>query len=118
MAGTTLNILVIEDNEADFLLVERFLKKQLPPFRSRRVTSNPELEAALAEEIWDIVLSDYSVPGMDFGSNLRLIHERMPNLPVILVSGSLGEEQAVTLIKAGCLGLRSQRQSAPFGARD
>ena len=101
MAGTTLNILVIEDNEADFRLVERFLTKQLPPFRSRRVMSNPELEAALAEEIWDIVLSDYSVPGMDFRSNLRLIHERMPNLPVILVSGSLGEEQAVTLIKQG-----------------
>jgi PAS domain S-box-containing protein len=101
MAGTALNILMIEDTEADFLLVERFLKQQLPPFRSRRVTSNPELEAALAEESWDIVLSDYSVPGMDFHSNLNLIHERLPNLPVILVSGSLGEEQAVTLIKQG-----------------
>ena len=41
MASATLNILMIEDTEADFLLVERFLKKQLPPFRSRRVTSNP-----------------------------------------------------------------------------
>jgi PAS domain S-box-containing protein len=101
MAETTLNILMIEDTEADFLLVERFLKKQLPHFRSRRVTSNPELEAALAERSWDIVLSDYTVPGMDFLSNLNLIHERVPELPVILVSGSLGEEQAVTLIKQG-----------------
>ena len=101
MVGSTLNILVIEDNESDFLLVERSLKKQLPPFRSRRVASNPDLEAALAEGDWDIVLSDYSVPGMDFRSNLALIHERVPDLPVILVSGSLGEEQAVSLIRQG-----------------
>jgi hypothetical protein len=101
MAGTTLNILMIEDTEADFLLLQRFLKKQLPPFRSRRVMSNPELEAALAEESWDIVLSDFSVPGMDFLKSLDLIHENVSNLPVILVSGSLGEEQAVTLIKQG-----------------
>jgi len=101
MADTPIRILVIEDSRADFLLIERFLKKELPPFLSRHVGSNSELETALAEERWDIVLSDYSVPGMDFRRSLDLIHDRTPGLPVILVSGSLGEEQAVSLVKQG-----------------
>jgi hypothetical protein len=45
-----LNILVIEDKEADLLLIELSLKKKLPAFRLRRVGSKEELEAAIAEE--------------------------------------------------------------------
>ena len=48
MAEAPLNLLVIEDVEADFLLLERTLRKQLACFRSRRVASSHELEAALA----------------------------------------------------------------------
>ena len=101
MAAPMLNILAIEDAEADLLLIERALKKQLPEFRLRQVTSREELETAISEDSWDIVLSDFSVPGMEFNANLDLIHSRMPGLPVILVSGSVGEEQAVALVKQG-----------------
>jgi PAS domain S-box-containing protein len=102
MAGTTtLKLLMIEDNEADFLLAERTLKKLLPPFESRRVDSNAALQAALGEETWDIVLTDYSVPGMNLVESLGLIHHHRPDLPVILVSGSIGDEQAVALVKEG-----------------
>lgn len=59
-----------------------------------------ELEAALQSE-WDVVLSDYNVPGMDFTTTLRHIQTRHPNLPVILVSGSIGEETAVELLRLG-----------------
>jgi PAS domain S-box-containing protein len=96
-----LHILVIEDQESDFLLVERFLARKMPSTHFRRVASRHELDSALSEGGWDIVLSDYSVPGMDFNENLDLILERTPNLPVILLSGSVGDEQAVSLVKKG-----------------
>ena len=93
MTGTPIKILVIEDSEADFQLLERSLKKQVPLHNSRRVASRQELKDALEEGGWDVVLSDYAVPGMDFRGNLDFIHERMPDIPVIMVSGSVGEEQ-------------------------
>ena len=101
MNESLLNLLVVEDDEADFLLLERALRKQMTSFRTRRVASYPDLETALVAETWDVVLSDYSVPGMDFEQSLALIHARVPHLPVILISGSVGEEQAVSLVKLG-----------------
>jgi PAS domain S-box-containing protein len=96
-----LRILVIEDQESDFLLVERFLTRQLPSAHLHRVASKEALESALSEGGWDLVLSDYHVPGMDFNENLDLIQDRLPNQPVILLSGSVGDEQAVSLVKKG-----------------
>jgi PAS domain S-box-containing protein len=65
-----------------------------------QVASYPELDAALEKE-WDVLLSDYSVPGMDFRVILQRIQDRCPDLPVILISGSVGEERAVELLKIG-----------------
>jgi PAS domain S-box-containing protein len=103
MTDTPIKILVIEDSEADFQLLQRSLKKQLPLYNSRRVASRQELKDALEEGGWDVVLSDYAVPGMDFRGNLDFIHERMPDIPVIMVSGSVGEEAAVSLVGSGIL---------------
>ncbi|WP_133718844.1 EAL domain-containing protein [Methylocaldum gracile] len=96
-----LNLLVIEDSETDFLLIQRQLRLHGLTARCRRVVSCGELNQALEEESWDAVLSDYSVPGLDFEASLRLIQERFPDLPVILISGSIGEERAVELLKQG-----------------
>ena len=100
-AEQALRILVIEDQESDFLLVERFLGRQLPSAKLHRVCTRDELRAALSLGGWDLVLSDFHVPGMDFGESLDLIQERMPHKPVILLSGSVGDEQAVSLVKQG-----------------
>jgi two-component system, sensor histidine kinase and response regulator len=96
----TLKLLVIEDDPADFMLLERFLRQHDFAASCRRVDSNGALDAAL-DEPWDLVLSDYSVPGMDFRSSLEHIKARAPALPVILVSGSVGEETAVDLLRLG-----------------
>ncbi len=96
-----LNLLVTEDDEADFLLLETHLRKQGLKARCRQSASYEELKAALDEGGWDAVLSDYSVPGMDFRETLALIRSRLPDVPIILVSGSLGEETAVELLKQG-----------------
>ncbi|KAF0163595.1 MAG: luxQH [Rhodocyclaceae bacterium] len=95
-----LKILVIEDVPADFLLVERCLSQHGLAAECRHIASDAELEAALQTE-WDLVLSDYSVPGMDFRATLQRIQARWPTLPVVMVSGSVGEETAVELLRLG-----------------
>ncbi len=95
-----MNILVIEDAEADFLLLVRYLHQQGMAVDCLRVDTYPALGAAL-ERSWELVLSDYNVPGMDFRDTLRRIQARRPDLPVILVSGSVGDEKAVELLHLG-----------------
>ncbi|MDD5390141.1 MAG: PAS domain S-box protein [Gallionellaceae bacterium] len=95
-----LKILVIEDAIADFLLLERHLRQHGLVAECRRVGDDVALDAAL-QSAWDVVLSDYSVPGMDFVATLRRIQARHPDLPVILLSGSVGEETAVELLRLG-----------------
>ena len=95
-----LQILVIEDVPADFLLLEIHLRRQGLAAECRRVDSDQELDDALAAT-WDVLLSDYNVPGMDFRRSLERVKARCPALPVILVSGSVGEETAVELLRLG-----------------
>ena len=95
-----LKILVIDDIVADFVLVERYLRQHGPAVECRHVASNEELDTALNSE-WDLVLSDYSMPGMDFRQTLQRIKARRPELPVVMVSGSVGEETAVDLLRMG-----------------
>jgi len=97
---TLLKILVIEDELADFLLVERYLHQQGLKTKCWRVDNDADLDAALRFD-WHVVLSDYNVPGMDFRHSLQQIQAHRPDLPVILVSGSVGEETAVELLKLG-----------------
>ncbi|MDD2270634.1 MAG: response regulator [Desulfuromonadaceae bacterium] len=96
-----LNILVVEDSTADFLLVERHLKQKGLSARCIRVDSLKELEEATNRERWDLVLSDYSVPQLDFQEILNLLQKALPDLPVIMVTGTVGEEKAVELLKLG-----------------
>src|ERR1700690_3575639 len=96
-----LNILVIEDSNADFLLVERHLKQKELSVRCSRVDTLDGLKEAIGRESWDLVLVDYSVPQLDFQENLNLLHAALPDLPVIMVTGTAEEEKAVELLKLG-----------------
>lgn len=96
-----LQLLVIEDSEADFLLVQRSLKQHGVEARFHRVQNYPELSRALEEGGWDAILSDHNLPGMDFRTILGLVRNEAPDLPVILVSGSIGEEEAMELLHRG-----------------
>lgn len=96
-----LNILVIEDCNADFLLVERHLKQKELSVRCSRVDTLEELKEAIGRESWDMVLADYSVHQLNFQENLNLVHTALPDLPVIMVTGTVGEEKAVELLKMG-----------------
>lgn len=100
MIDRPLNLLIIEDNPADFLLLERNLHQNGILVEWRRIDSNVELNDALQTE-WDVVLADFNVPGMDFRKTLLRIQAHHPDLPVIMVSGSVGEEMAVELLRLG-----------------
>ena len=97
----TLNVLVIEDSQADFLLVERHLKKNGLTAACRRVSDLDALSDALACPGWQIVLADYNVPHLRFEDGLALIKGHSTDLPIVLISGSVGEERAVELLRLG-----------------
>ncbi len=96
-----LNLLYIEDDPADFLLVVRHLQRQGMEANVLRVDELDRLAGALEETRWDAVLTDYNVPRLMFRETLGLLRERLPDCPLILVSGSVGEETAVELLKDG-----------------
>ncbi|GEM_PF-5918506 len=96
-----LKVLMIEDSEADCLLIERHLQEHGLLVWCSRVASFAELQLALETDGWDVILSNYSVLQLHLPEYLRLIQAQMPEVPVILVSGSVGEEKAVDLLKEG-----------------
>jgi DNA-binding NtrC family response regulator len=96
-----LNVLCIEDNEADYLLVERALRLAGLLGRCERVDTSEALNAALEQTAWHLVLSDYAVPGMYFTDTLRRFLHHYPDLPLILVSGTIGEVKASVMVEVG-----------------
>lgn len=99
--NASLKLLVIEDDQADYLLITRHLRRAGLTVACTRAASTLELAAALEAGPWDAVLADYYLPGMEFMPTLDLIHRHWPDLPVILVSGAVGEERAVELLRLG-----------------
>jgi len=98
---TKLKLLLVEDNDTDALLVVRQLKKEGFEVDHLQVKTREEMEAGLAQGGWDIVISDYSLPGFGGGEALELFQSKKPDIPFILVSGTVGEDIAVTIMKGG-----------------
>ena len=96
-----LRILVIEDDRADYQLLRMQLQRQSLAVEMERIGSLAELEAALDRQPCDVVLSDYKIPGLDFEEIVRVLQTRREHLPLILVSGFVGEERVVQLLKLG-----------------
>ncbi|BAL95615.1 response regulator [Rubrivivax gelatinosus] len=99
--GVADRILVIEDLETDYELVRRHLRQHGMGAECRRAASPEAVRSALAEGGWQVVLVDHSLPGLDFDATLALVRERLPEVPVILVTGTIGEELAVDLLHRG-----------------
>jgi signal transduction histidine kinase len=96
-----LNILVIEDSHADFMIIERHLKQNGLAATCCRVDTPLALKEAIDQGSWDLALADYNVPQLNFQENLNLLQTALPDLPVIMVTGTVGEEKAVELLKLG-----------------
>ena len=96
-----LRVLLVEDCEDDAALLLRELRKEGYAPEHRRVDNGPDLEAALAEQQWDVVICDHNMPAYDATAALAAIKRSNQDVPVIIVSGSIGEEIAVDAMKSG-----------------
>lgn len=98
---TLLRALIVEDNEDDSVLVQEILRNGGYDARVLRVETEDELRQALRECPWDIVLSDYRLPSFDARGALDVIRTSGFDVPVIVVSGTVGEDVAVETLKLG-----------------
>ncbi|MBM3852250.1 MAG: response regulator [Verrucomicrobia bacterium] len=96
-----LRVLQVEDSAGDAALVQRWLTKGGFRVEALRVEDAGRMRAALAEREWDIVIADYRLPQFSAPAALALLQETGRDLPFIVVSGTIGEENAVALMKAG-----------------
>ena len=96
-----LSVLNIEDSEDDAFLVQRELRRSGLNIIWERVETLEALCAALEKQTWDVIISDYNLPKFNAYDALQIVKCRYPNLPFIVVSGTIGETAAVELMKAG-----------------
>jgi PAS domain S-box-containing protein len=96
-----IRVLLVEDDEADAVLVQRALQAAGLPVLVRRVDAIGDVHAALRDQSWDIVLSDYSLPGFDVARVMDLVGELAAHTPIVVVSGTVGEEAVADLMRLG-----------------
>jgi signal transduction histidine kinase len=96
-----LRVLVLEDNEDDYALLVREVGRIGWHGEMRRAQTRVEMIAALVGKEYDLVISDWSMPGFNALAALDMLRERELDIPFIIVSGTIGEEAAVSALKAG-----------------
>ena len=96
-----LQILYLEDNPRDAELVQDKLRQAGMAHELCLAIDRAEYEAALAQTRFDLILSDYRLPDYDGMAALALARAKQPEVPFILISGTLGEEQAVECMLRG-----------------
>jgi PAS domain S-box-containing protein len=97
----SLSILLLEDSDADQLLIRNELRAGGVVCEIRPVKSRAEFSSALQETRYDLILSDYTLPSYDGAAALVEAKARQPETPFIYVSGTLGEERAVESVRGG-----------------
>ena len=96
-----LRLLMIEDSESDADMILRLLMQGGFDVHSQRVEDAEGLRHALTEPAWDVIIADHHLPGFDAPGALRILQECGHDTPCIVVSGVMGEETAVEMMKSG-----------------
>ncbi|MCH6255301.1 response regulator [Puniceicoccaceae bacterium K14] len=96
-----LKVLIVEDSKIEAKFTANLLKKNGYAVVSERVETAVEMNEALNNRKWDIIISDYQMPDFCGMEALKIFMEREIDIPFILVSGKIGEETAVDLMKMG-----------------
>ncbi len=96
-----LKVLILEDVPTDAELMIEELAEAGMTFVSKRVATKASFASAIADFSPGIILSDYSLPSFDGLAALKIAREKCPDVPFIFVSGALGEEMAIDLLKKG-----------------
>jgi PAS domain S-box-containing protein len=96
-----MRVLFVEDSEDHVLLAVDHLRSQGFDPAFERVETATDLTAALKSKIWDVVISDYSMPKFNGAAALKIFQAAHLDIPFICFSGSLGEDRAVEMMRAG-----------------
>ena len=101
MTDTPLRFLMIEDSEDDEMLIVRRLKQGGYDPSYERVQTAAAMKKALKEKPWDIILCDYNLPKFNAPSAIAVLKESKIDLPLIIISGTIGEETAIECMRLG-----------------
>jgi PAS domain S-box-containing protein len=97
----SLRSLMVDDSESDVLLIIRELKKGGYNPYYERVETAAAMKKSLQEKQWDVILCDYKMPKFDASSAIALLKETNIDVPLIIISGTVGEETAVECMRLG-----------------
>jgi len=97
----SLRVLHLEDSSRDAALICDRLDAAGLACNMVRVDNKADFETALATDAFDLILCDYNLPGYDGLSALQLARATQPLVPIIMISGSFGEDQAVQCLHSG-----------------
>lgn len=96
-----LRVLLVEDSVDDAELLIRLIKKGGYPVYYERIDTAKQMVEALTNKQWDVIISDYKMPGFSGIKALEILNEFDIDIPFILVSGTIGEQLAVEAMKKG-----------------
>lgn len=96
-----LKVLVVEDSKDDAELLLHALRQAGYEPSAAQVQSAQGMRSQLGKRTWDLVISDYVVPGFGGLAALRVLQESEHDIPFIIVSGKIGEDVAIEALKAG-----------------
>lgn len=99
--ATQLRVLLIEDSDSDAALNVRELERAGYKITHKLVLTGKEMEAALQTQPFDLIISDHSLPQFDSLQALAILKKSGLDIPFLVVSGTIGEEMAVQIMKAG-----------------
>jgi PAS domain S-box-containing protein len=115
MKEQLIRLLHLEDVAADAKLAEFEIRKVLPSSIIRVVESKPEFISELEQFNPHIVISDFKLPSFDGLSALKIVLEKSPLTPVIILTGSMNEDTAVECMKAGATDYVTKGHSKRLG---
>jgi PAS domain S-box-containing protein len=97
----TLRALVVEDSPTDYTLLLRELGRDGRQVHSTRVEDKAAITAALSQEEWDVVISDWSLPSFSALETIQCLARSGKDIPLIILSGTVGDDVAVEAMRAG-----------------
>jgi PAS domain S-box-containing protein len=119
MSGVRLKILVVEDSIPDLELIREQLSDTGYILDLTHVVNLNGFTTSLQENTFDIILSDFNLPGFDAFESLKISNTICPETPFICISGSIGEETAIELLKLGAIDyvLKDRPERLPFAVK-
>src|ERR1044071_4302251 len=96
-----LRTLIVEDYADDVVLLLAELRRGGYEAVYKQVETAEAMQAALIRQPWDVVLADYSLPHFNAPKALEILQQSGQDIPFIVVSGSIGEDIAVAMMKQG-----------------